>query len=1484
MKKAFFHSALLLCAFLLSLSAQAAVSGSRIFIPNRQAYGAPAWDMPWTTGSSSTGFGPSRSIAVSNGVVYSPLLGASTVGSKTGIAYYNSFYYTTAEGADGAWGVMSTGQTYNGIGIATDDNKNLIVAIGSDPNSTSVCKKFRVYKAASKLGEVINPANYKDITLTISSISSYCRYFSASGNLWNGTGYIYMTDGSKAIRCTVNTSGIATGGSVSQSGGHAVTLPSGVASTGYPQENYLRRLSNGKYFLSIRTSSSATTSPIAYLDVEVNWESASITVPTTYKASYYQMPALAYFKGHELYAHPLGTRNSVYNASPTATDVTGSTVKWPVAVVLDRSGTYSQTVTSQYYNEGHSNVGQYATINAWCEFEQIDDNTIGLYMLSPQNGYTSSGPYPNHVCRYDITYETYSGEVAVNTTDAPNRQDAVLNWSQFNHPCSGYKVEYNTSIANPAGAVVSDYTTLYENTSATSVTKQDIYWNKNSGSRYATTYNFRITPLKSDGTAIGHPFEMSLTPDFLPIPPVWAETPYKNYDGYQKAQFYWYRPSYGPWPDFYNVYRDGVKISSDKIINYNYLDTEIPAGEHTYQIASGYTQFPDNVAKNAPQTVTVGKRNPMKTTYSIETIYNYPIGSGTNNVKPQGVYSNLTTKVRYKQGAYYKGNWYVAQQFDANAVGGTTTTGTAYGGVLRFSADKYKILTETASRVIGYDISASYTDLNLKGYNVGIAVDEGGNIFVRRGGSTGVDGDMTSTSRKSFAFELGYGYIYPRKSDGSYDSESPITVDLTKCDIFDTYGTDPIHGVYFGRTDYYHMTGDLSTVGGVAYLWVSGSSTVRSNKIKLTRTSSTAITASLVDKADIPTSMIDKTSDYTTGVENYVFPVRYLKKNANGTYSHEYRGDYVHQLRSRVYANVKPTNNTATADTLLTIYDTRSRINNAGGCTIGWNGEIFLITPQCTYSQNSGNFLVAMGDRTDYSSARSSDEETGMLDNVYADLSKPIPAAQLTQDEITDGSYNDANGNWIYAVHGKIENEEEIGITPGFTDPGEATCVYIYQYIPGVRFAKYRLLPNSYFPATPVDLEINSKHDNTGYTDGDLVRYDGTATFGIAMEAPETTTGNVNYKIDSYTYVFKDAAGTDVWTYTIDPDGSYTYTRVKDGETTIGSGSGALVNDTYTDIHEDEHSAYFKLEHSDLKRDVIYQSSVTVNYVNVDNEADIHYSETTVDEAKRNYVAQTPTPESVTVYTGQQGTSVEGVYRVEINFDAPTYEPEEPVSYYQIIVNKPVVDANGNQVTDADNNPVTVTDTIKGFELMIGGKPNNNSTNGYDYIPGDYDFSGNEGTWSAGGEESLGNSTVIYYYKTPADSLLTYPTGSTNPKDWTYSIEAVYGGSNPNVASSASIAATTGSDGVTDGGVTVIETIGSGTQSLKVYPVPAVSTLTINAPEAIETITIYNISGTTVMTANGNGDNSTTLDVSHLAPGYYLLEINHGTIVRIIKK
>ena len=1450
MRPRFIKGTLLLCSALLFNPAQAEqVNGWTITVPNAPQAGSECdWDGAATSLST-------PQIAVSNGVIYGVLDGANSTTGSSGIVWYNTFYYNTSDptGATTAWGVINTGSTNNGLGIAADSRKNIVFAYGTNPGATTQITKMRVYKAASSQGEVVDPTQYKDLDFSkvFTAITNFTNTFSASGNLWDGTGYLYFTNGSVVVRITVthNSDGTI---SYKQT---TVDIPSSLASTVRPNDDYIKPLPNGLYMLMLRSNASTTTSPTVTLDCTIDWSNLKFTAGAT-TTSYYQSSAMGYLKGHEIYAHPGASRNTA----------TGNSGHHPITVAIDR--TRSTSITSHYY--WTSGVGAIGTINAWCEFEQVDDNTLGLYMLSPRNTGNS------HVSRYDITADeisTIKGEIIKSPSGYPNRQNAVVTWDAMSEATT-YRVDYYTTYSTPTADYISNWATIASSTTDLSASIENIYSAQVSDYYYPRTYHIRVTPLTASGAPTGTAKSVTLTPELLSVAPTWrvldgVEAWSENYEGYQKLQLFWERPISGPRPDYYNVYRDGVKINTDKIINLNFLDTEIPTGEHTYTIEACHNNYPSLSINSEPRTVTIAPRNPMKTTYSIETIYNYPIGIEDGNVKPQGIYANLTNRVRYKQGVYYKGDWYVAQQYDNNAQDGTTAAGTAYGGVMKFSADKNKILSETATRVIGYDISSSYSTLSLKGYNVGVAADEGGNIFVRRGGSTGVNGNMTSTARKSFCFELGYGYIYLRNADGTYDSESPITVDLSKCQISDNYGSDPWHGLYFGRTDYYNLSGDLSEVGGTAYLWISGSATYRSNKILLTRTGTSTISATLVEKVDIPTSMIN-TGDTNTGVENYVFPVRYLKKNADGTFSHEYRRDYIHQLRSRVYADIKPTNNATDAtDTLSVVYNTLSRVNNAGGCTIGWNGEIFLITPQCTYSQNSGNFLVSMGDRTDYSATRNTGSENGMLDNVYADLSNPIPAAQLTQDEITDGSYNDANGNWLYAVHGKIENEEEIGITEGFTDPGEATCVYIYQYIPGVRFAKYRLVPNNYFPGTPVDLTINNMHEDTEYTDGDLVRYDGKAQFGIALETSVTTTGNVNYEIDDYTYTFKDAAGTDVWTYTVSPDGSYTYTRVKDGETTTGSGTGALVNESYTDINGDVHSAYFTFEHSDLKRDTNYQSTVTVNYVNTVDDTDKHQSETTVDEDKRNYTPEPPVKENVTVFKGEDDSSVDGIYRVEVNFDQPATTPEEPVSYYEVIVTKPVVDANGNQIKDAEGNLVTVTDTITGFDLMVGGVPENT---GKDYVPGNYDFDSNEGQYAEGG-----TSTVIFYYTVPE----TTPddNASTDPMDWTYTVSAVYGGSNPNISAEASVDMSP-----SNGGTTAIENIGNSNGKLNVYPVPAQTVITVKAAEAIETVTLYSLTGTAVMEFAGNSDTTMTVDISALASGYYFLEVNRNPVVRVLKK
>ena len=194
---------------------------------------------------------------------------------------------------------------------------------------------------------------------------------------------------------------------------------------------------------------------------------------------------------------------------------------------------------------------------------------------------------------------------------------------------------------------------------------------------------------------------------------------------------------------------------------------------------------------------------------------------------------NKTNNLRYKQGVYYKGYWYIMQQHDANAVVGSSV----YGGVVKIGADEANLKAANFSRPIAYNCTPTvpYTNSSLgnSNWSVGLAMDEGGNIFLRRWGSEGLTGPMsTAGTHLNYYFELGGGAIYFRNADGSYGN--PVYVDLTQCQIYDTYGTlDPVHGVYYGRVEYFNMTGDLSKVGGEAYLWVSSSAMKRCNKIKL---------------------------------------------------------------------------------------------------------------------------------------------------------------------------------------------------------------------------------------------------------------------------------------------------------------------------------------------------------------------------------------------------------------------------------------------------------------------------------------------------------------------------------------------------------------------------------------------------------------------------------------------------------------------------
>ncbi len=72
--------------------------------------------------------------------------------------------------------------------------------------------------------------------------------------------------------------------------------------------------------------------------------------------------------------------------------------------------------------------------------------------------------------------------------------------------------------------------------------------------------------------------------------------------------------------------------------------------------------------------------------------------------------------------------------------------------------------------------------------------------------------------------------------------------------------------------------------------------------------------------------------------------------------------------------------------------------------------------------------------------------------------------------------------------------------------------------------------------------------------------------------------------------------------------------------------------------------------------------------------------------------------------------------------------------------------------------------------------------------------------------------------------------------------------------------------------------------AVKVYPNPATDVVTVEATEAVESISVYNLSGAAVNASSNIDGNRATINVSDLAAGIYFVKINNGKAVRIIKK
>lgn len=1128
---------------------------------------------------------------------------------------------------------------------------------------------------------------------------------------------------------------------------------------------------------------------------------------------------------------------------------------------------------------------------------KVDDNNVDLYVYARKTGF---GVYRITAKEKLPSVSNITATIETNKIDSIGRQDAIISWiaPDTTVAVAQYKVYYQNSYINNEGvATTTDWIAL-GTTTDTSIVHKNVKWHQ-SGSYYAEqTYTYKVLPEYVNGDTGKKAISAPATPEFIAIAPQWDII--NNYAGYCKVQLKWKTPSYGVTPVAYNVYRNGEVIKNN-IVAVVFVDHELMSEQNDYQIEAVYPLPSGNeTAISGIHTETIAKRDWAKPTYKITEIYNHPI----RDLPIMPEFDNFDDGNSYRQGVYHNGYWYIAQrssvtlEYDA-ALGATydrEIAAGATGGIIRIPADNDKITNEFGAKLTlptGGEI--------IYNQNVGLAVDDAGNFFVKA-----LTKDYSTATaykqRNNYGYMLDGGIIY------NSDFSKAYTVDLSGINFAANGYQDADTTVIMGRADYYCMEGNiLSEEGG--YLYIAPSRTKSSYRIHL-KLSGDNVVVNSYTSLDLTGSNQSSGTAFSVNDGNYAFPV--VCEGRTGE-------EYIHNLRSNVYANISGT----TSQYIGTVYDTPSRVNAAGGCTLEFNGELFVITPHSQYSINSGSFYVGMGSRFE------TDPATGEACSVgaaKADLTNIIPICDYWQDGDQFSIGSNASGVWLHAELPDLTTEPEADVT----GDGKPDYAYIYMYVPGTRIAKYRLAPITIFPPTQVELAINSQYgsltsaeiDNTQKED--LKQYDAIATWKDVEDYGATVdeSGNASYAIEGYTIELIDEDGNAITIPNGVPEDLLVYENgvavamtfdvdlfgedgINPDVVTFGENGeiyykGTLIPGlTYTTYEKDGetyHSYNFvypnvdAIEDAGNKRD--FTAYVKVNYVgtNESNSGTSQSSAKTEYENANGYTAVSPSG-SVTVYKRPQqwadwngdkvGDPAAGEkdpndgywddYRVEIDIEKP--DSEEPVSYYAVTYTKSD-GSTGTIVVDAE--------TLVGGDAPFEGYEDGT---GAGTVPGTYDFDNKE----KAADDSKENSVISFHvsdyvgYVNPDESVYDdeHPNpddGDNNPTTWTYTITAVYAGSNPDITQSAGYEI--GPDDILYE-TTGVDNIEATSLFIYIYPIPASTAITINAGEAIDTVAIYTIAGVEVKAVSGNGATSLTIAVDNLTAGWYLLKVNNSSPVKI---
>lgn len=859
---------------------------------------------------------------------------------------------------------------------------------------------------------------------------------------------------------------------------------------------------------------------------------------------------------------------------------------------------------------------------------------------------------------------------------------------------------------------------------------------------------------------------------------------------------------------YYEVYRDGIKILS----NYegsSYIDAELPDGNYSYVVKAYYDEGGETVVKSSLPGEASITYSPDVTNYILDCIYDYPImtqdewtaaGSPADAVVAKGWFANARSNVGlygapgdvYRQAQFYDGKWYIAQltartELISGELGGKTKwfipNNYSDGLPTGTTSEKYK--NDWKGHI--YSIGADAATIKTIG-NAGSVVND---TYGLENQSIAVDGTGKFWHRVTNSGPLNSTNLYYR----------PIK--YLKGNIELTYGGHDFYyyeqqgkganGTQYYRT-HYLAAGNYNNGNPYVLLSMNLSADVYRVDLNAAGTEMSKITKFVAPYEGMTNPKTGEALHPKGSTENYSFPV----PGRNGA--------FIQTVRSIGTWYVDPSGHYSL------MYDATADITQSGGVAFTYNNEFFVLHPSTVRSNNPGYFRIDV--------AECGEGETAAT--VVPSKNNLIPCVGNKLEEVSQFVAGNSNCSWYGAEYDTADD-----------------CIYIYQYVPGVRFAKYRLYKRDAYPDVPVNIKIT-----TGYDDetnlSDITRFDCKITWQRPSKKPTDQDHSfglpgADIVVNHYEVALKDQSGTVLNTWKVndvaDVSNVFTidYSQNASGEFFINA-------DKYTA----EIVPVYKRKNGTLIRG-------GMNYEVAQNDYPAAIGEA------RAYI-----------YSGDGAAA--GTYRVDLDFDRATAaNSNEPVSYFLV-----------EYSTDGGN----TFNTLNKFNLLKQGEDYHHYpveiTTGQ--VPGNYKF-GKSDTYKFGIDTPSEKGYALREKANPATDhkcVLYYYT-NVNPSGYKYRITAVYASTNARIRKTAS----TNAENFTVGTTGISDATG---YSLSVYPVPATTAVTVTSPEAIESVRIFSTAGAEVARVAGEKDYTQSVDVSTLAPGVYLLVVNEQAPLRIVKK